>query len=126
MNYNAFWDGAWETQPSPNSKPVSQYTEGDKRKISYMLLLWRCKLRQAGYLALYILGQLDPVNSETDRIVMQWIKQYREPVNTTWNNALMSAGASDIVVGGVMVRNLLSWMWPYLGLVIHEVRQNRY
>lgn len=114
VNYNAFWDGAWETQPSPNSKPVSQYTEGDKRKISYMLCCGAANW-QAGYLALYILGQLDPVNSETDRIVMQWIKQYREPVNTTWNNALMSVGASDMRGWWGHGQGISDWMWPYLG-----------
>ena len=114
VNYNAFWDGAWQTEPSPASKPVSQYNDSDKRKISYMLccgaLNW-----QAGYLALHILGELDPVGSETDRIIMQWIRQFRQPVNTTWNNALMSVGASDMRGWWGGGQPIVNWMWPYLG-----------
>lgn len=114
VNYNAFFDGAWQTEPSPASKPVSQYNDSDKRKISYMLccgaLNW-----QAGYLALNILGQLDPVASETDRIVMRWIKQFREPYSVAWNNALVSVNASSMIGwwgGGQPVAN---YYWPYFG-----------
>lgn len=114
VNYNAFWDGAWQTEPSPNSKPVSQYSDSDKRKISYMLCCGAMNW-QASYLALHILGQLDPVNSETDRIIMQWIKQYREPYSQAWNDALYSVGASTLPGWWGQGQAISNWMWPYLG-----------
>lgn len=114
VNYNAFWDGAWQTEHSPNSKPVSQYNDSDKRKIAYMLCCGAMNW-QASYLALYILGQLDPVNSETDRIIMQWIKQYREPYSEAWNNALASVGAATMPGWWGHGQEISDWMWPYLG-----------
>lgn len=114
VNYNAFWDGAWSTEPSPALKPVSQYNDSDKRKISYMLCCGAMNW-QAGYLALHILGQLDPANSETDRRVMQWIKQYREPYSPAWNDALYSIGASTLPGWWGQGQAVSNYYWPYFG-----------
>ena len=101
-------------EPSPAPKPVSQYTEADKRQISYMLCCGTMHT-QSGYIALKILGQMDPVNSATDKIIMDWVKQWREPYSENWNNALASVGASTMPGWWGVNQSMANFFWPYFG-----------
>lgn len=100
--------------PSPATKPVSQYTEADKRQISYMLCCGTLHT-QSGYIALNILGQMNPAESETDRIIMQWVKQFRAPYSQEWNNALASIGASTMPGWWGNAQAMANFFWPYFG-----------
>ena len=101
-------------QPSPATKSVSAYTEEDKRQISYMLCCGTLNT-QSGYIALNILGQMDPIHSATDKLIMDWVKQWRGPFPTAWSDAVVSVGGPDFHGWWGNAQPMANYFWPYFG-----------